>query len=309
LGFYERGAFKKEKKNMLTVVLAILSGFFFACHSLVIRMGLEDSNTLPATLVSSIVNAALLVALSLIFLPLKMFFNKGLLFLCVAGLFAPCLARLCLYTGIDRAGIAVTLSIEGTYPIFSALAAIMILHESLTAGIAVATILTIFGVIFISTGPKELSRQLSIKRQWRKVDLAFPLCAAALYGVSRVFRKMGVLTVTSPLGSSAVIALVSLAFYVFLIPYIKGDRPIRISRRGIWYFSLGGVFASLGQIFIMAALKIGQVIVVAPLSNTTPFFGIILAHIFLKKAEIVTTRVVLAAAAIFLGVTVLAFYA
>jgi uncharacterized membrane protein len=226
----------------------------------------------------------------------------------VAGLFAPCLARLCLYTGIDRAGISVASSIEGTFPIFSAVAAIIMLNEELTAGIAVATLLTIFGVVFISTGPKELSRQLSGRRQWRKADLVFPFCAAALYGVSRVFRKMGVLTVTSPLGASAVMALVSLTFYVFLIPYIKGDRSMKVSRRSFWYFSLGGVFGSLGQIFIMAALKIGQVVVVTPLSNTTPFFSIILALIFLKKVEIVTARIVLAAAAIFLGITVLAFY-
>ncbi len=86
---------------MLVALLSVLSGFFFACHSVVIRMGLKNSDPMSATFISSLVNAVFLLMLSILFVSFNTFLNKGLIYLAIAGLLAPCLARVFLYTGMD----------------------------------------------------------------------------------------------------------------------------------------------------------------------------------------------------------------
>jgi uncharacterized membrane protein len=59
---------------------------------------------------------------------------------------------------------------------------------------------------------------------------------------------------------------------------------------------------------IYYALDLGKVSVVIPISSTGPFFSLILAAIFLRDVERVTSRIGISAAMIVGGVMILTFW-
>jgi DME family drug/metabolite transporter len=59
---------------------------------------------------------------------------------------------------------------------------------------------------------------------------------------------------------------------------------------------------------IYYALDLGKVSVVIPISSTGPFFSLILAALFLRDVERVTSRIVVSAAMIVGGVTLLTLW-
>jgi uncharacterized membrane protein len=151
---------------MLVIVFSLLAAFFFAAHYVAVKFGMRTSNPMTATLISSITNALFLWIITLLFLPFDFFWNKGMLYLAIAGLLAPCLARVFMYTGIEKVGVSITSPIKETAQFFAAFAAIVFLGERLTNFIGLATIMTVMGVILLSrsSGDSKLTGQL----QWKK---------------------------------------------------------------------------------------------------------------------------------------------
>jgi len=289
---------------MLVVVFSLLGAFFFACRSVVVKVGLQESDPASATLITSVINAVSLWVLTILFVPFDTFVHPGVIYLAVAGLFAPCLARVFLYTGIEKVGVSVAEPINSTAPIFAAIGAVLLLHERVTSSIAVATILTVLGVVMLSVSSGSARRPTEM--QWKKKGVLFSLLAALFYGVSRVFRKMGMIPEASPVGGATVIATTSLLFFGLLLPLIQRKRKIVVHKKSFFFFSIGGICGSLAMICILTALKWGDVVIVSPLTGTTlPLFVLCLTYVFLRKLERITLRTVVGASSIVAGVLIL----
>lgn len=289
---------------MFVILLSLLSAFLFACHSVSVKGGMNDSNPMSATLISSLINAIFLWVVTILFVPFKILVNRGSIYLIVAGLLAPSLARLFLYTGIEKVGVSRASPIKETAQFVAAFAAILVLGEHITAAIGIATVLTVFGVVLLgssSDNGKTTPNQL----QWKRKDLLFPFGAALLYGLSRVFRKLGMITVTSSWGGATLMATISLLFFFILIPFMKGKQRLEINKRSFLFFASGGMLGGLGQVCVLAALKSGDVVIVSPLISTAPLFALFLTYVFLKKFERITLQVVLGAIIIVIAVIIL----
>lgn len=291
---------------MTVILFGLLAAFFFAAHSVAVKGGMKGSNPMTATLISSVSNTVFLWVVAVLFLPFDIFFNKGLIYLCIAGILTPSLARIFMYTGIEKVGVSITASIKETAQFFAAFVAIIFLEEQISIAIGVATIMTIMGVLLLSRTSAGVKKPDLLK--WKKTDLIFPFGAAMLYGVSRFFRKFGMITVTSPWGGATVMATISLLFFPLIFLTIPNRQGLALNKKCFSFFALGGLLGGLGQVFALAAFKLGDVVIVGPLVSTAPFFSLLLTFVFLKKLERITTNVVMGAVLIVAAVIILTVF-
>ena len=288
---------------MLVILLSPSAAFLFAAHYVAVKLGMRTSDPMSATLVSSIANALFLWVVAVLFLPFDFFLNKGMIYLGIAGLLAPCLARVFMYTGIEKVGVSITSPIKETAQFFAAFVAIVFLGENLTVFIALATIMTVFGVILLSRSAD--GSKASGRYQWKKKDLIYPFGAAVLYGVSRVFRKLGMITVTSSWGGATIMATISLLFFLVLFAGMRNKQKSKINKNCLYFFALGCVFGGLGQVTTLAAFQLGDVVLVGPIVSSTPLFSLLFNFIFFKQLEQITVHIFLGVVFIVSAVAIL----
>lgn len=284
-------------------VYALLNAFLFALHNLFTKKALRFSN--PATgVVSSLwINIIFLWSLSFLFLPLAELRNPAVGIFVAVGFFQPGLTRLLSYKGIDALGVAITDPIRATTPLFSAVMAILFLGEEITAPIIGATLMIIAGITLLSW------RSGSMKLAGSAIYLWYPIAASALAGATQGVRKFGMAAGPHPVLAAAVTATSSLAVSILTLWYVEKSRETwKMNRDCFWCFLAAGITISLGMVCIYYALDLGKVSVVIPISSTGPFFSLILAALFLRDVEQVTLRIVISAALIVGGVTVLALW-
>lgn len=271
-------------------VLAVVSAFFYGLSMILARVGLRSADSVSGALIS--MGFSFLVSLILLFysLPLSHFALSGLLLFVLAGIAGPCLGRILLFVGIKRVGSSIASPLQSTKPIFSAMAAIIVLGEGMTLALGTATLIMVLGLAVVSS--EEAGG--SVEHQWSKKDLIFPLLAGAGYGLSHVFRKMGLNIMVEPLFGVTVQNAAALSFSLALL-YLRKDKKktLWVGRTPLAFFALSGISAMMGQTSLFYALNAGKVVVVSPLSSITPLFVIILARLFLKRMERVTWKILL----------------
>ncbi|MDP2728781.1 MAG: EamA family transporter [Dehalococcoidia bacterium] len=132
----------------------------------------------------------------------------------------------------------------------------------------------------------------------------FALISALGYSAVSVIAKKGLLTYGSPIAAVCVSLLTGT-----LIMALFNFRNVEINpakgRKGLLFFALSGIMAGVGQLSSYLALGLAPVVIVSPLSNTTPLFTVFLVPIFLRGLEKVSLRVALAAGLIVAGVVLI----
>ncbi|MBI4297156.1 MAG: DMT family transporter [Chloroflexi bacterium] len=133
----------------------------------------------------------------------------------------------------------------------------------------------------------------------------YSLAAAICYGSSAVLIRQGM---SSELAPPLVGATLSLFWGTLaLLPQtVTTARTFsHVPRRAYLFFVLSGITSSIGMMSNFYALSLAPVVVVAPLTSINPLVTILWAHLFLKRLEKVTLRVVLGAALVVAGVIII----
>jgi uncharacterized membrane protein len=282
---------------------ALANAFLFALHNMLTKKALRYSNPATAVISSLLINIMFLWTVSVLFVPLESLTSAGILIFVGVGFFQPGLTRLLSYKGIDALGIAITDPIRATTPLFSAIMAVIFLGEEVTLSIVAATVLIIAGITLLSW------RSDSMKLTGSAVYLWYPIAASALAGATQVVRKFGMAAVPHPFLAAAVTATSSFVVSLVTLWYVeKTQETWKMNRDCFWWFLAAGIVISLGMTCIYYALDLGKVSVVIPISSTGPFFSLILAAIFLRDVERVTSRIGISAAMIVGGVMILTFW-
>ncbi|HEV8719133.1 MAG TPA: DMT family transporter [Candidatus Binatia bacterium] len=282
---------------------ALANAFLFALHNLFTKKALHYSNPATAVISSLLINIIFLWSVSILFVPLSSLSSASILIFVVVGFFQPGLTRLLSYKGIDALGVAITDPIRATTPLFSAAMAIIFLGEKITLPIIIATLMIIAGIILLSW------RSGSVKLAGSAVFLWYPIAASALAGATQVVRKFGLAAVPHPFLAAAVTASSSFIVSILTLWYVERSQETwKMNRQCFWWFLAAGVTISLGMTCIYYALDLGKVSVVIPISSTGPFFSLILAALFLRDVERVTSRIVVSAVMIVGGVTLLTLW-
>ncbi len=277
-------------------IVPFLSAMGWAVDSILVRKGARTSSVLSAAFLSYVVTTILTWSYVLLNYPLSIVRTTASFYFMTSGTLQPLLARIFLYIGIDRLGVARAMPLRGTGPLFSVAIAVMFLHERPTVPVYLGALLIVAG------GWLVLYRKGNDRGDWRLLDAVFPLLAAFLAGVSQNFRKVGLLILPNPFVAGAVTTGTSLTIFVIYLLIKRQFSVVIPSRESLPYFGPTAFVSAISQLLVFTSLNLGDVSVMIPLLNTTPLFSLVLSAIFLRDLEKVTVPIVLGALSLLGGV-------
>lgn len=279
-------------------ILAILSSMGWAADSILVRRGARFSNVFGAAFLSYLVTSVCLwsaVALSFSFEQLR---SQAIVYFMLSGLLQPLLARVLHYVGITRLGVSRSGPLRGISPLFAVILAVLFLNERPGSFVYGGTILTVAGVWLI------LSRR-GEGGAGKTFDLIFPLGAAFVAAVSQNLRRTGLLILPSPLIGAAVTTSTSLiVFFVSLLAMGK-IHLVQPQKASMPFFGSAAFISAGAQFLVFISLSQGEVSVMVPLLNMTPFFSVLFSAFFLRDLERVTSKIVIGAILLVAGVALI----
>lgn len=292
--------------EVTAIGLALLSALMFASTFIFVRIGVKTASSETALWLTLLINVVFLWGWSLLSYGWQFDQWWEWRYFVLAGLFAPLLGRLFQFMGMAKLGSNITTPLTLSHPVVTVGLALAFLGERLTYLGLVGAVLVVAGSLLVgSQGGLSSARSVpSVPRQY----LVFPLIASLSYGVSMVFRKIGIDIDSDAVTASAVTTSASWLFASLYIGATNGFTRIRCTSKELGFFVLAGIFSSLGPVFLYIAMQHADLVVVAPLAATTPLFVLLMSYAFIRADEIFTTRVVMGTVATVTGVMLTSVY-
>lgn len=289
----------------IPILLSLASSLMFAVTFIFVKMAGKSASSLAALWVTLTTNVVFLWVWSLMRDKDSISPSMEWQYFALAGIFAPLLGRLFQFQGMARLGANITTPITLTHPVFTVFLAAIFLGEILDFEIFLGIMLVLVGSMLLGLQSGNDSMSCTIAP---KPYLLFPLAASLAYGVSVLFRKIGIDIGTDAVTAAAVTTSTSwLLFALYLVAF----RPSGVLRCGLTElvgFVAAGVFSSLGPVLLYMALQVGRVSVVAPLASTTPFFVLLVTGLFMRDEEVFNKWVVLGTIFTVLGVGLILYF-
>ncbi|WP_312256850.1 DMT family transporter [Stutzerimonas nitrititolerans] len=295
-----------DVSGALPIGMALLSALMFALTFVFVRVGVKSASTTTALWLTLFVNVVFLWGWSLLVYgwQFEQWWEWRYFFL--SGVFAPLLGRLFQFQGMAKLGANITTPLTLTHPVISVVLAILFLGEEVTnLGLLGALMVVLGSVVVGAQGGQNPTRSL---QNVSRIYLLLPLVASLSYGISIVFRKIGIDIGSDAVTAAAVTCTSSWFFSTLYVLFTGAVGEIRCSRRELGFFVLAGVFSSLGPVLLYAALQFEGLVVIAPLAATTPLFVLLVSYVFIRADEIFTPQVVAGTVATVAGVILVTTY-
>jgi uncharacterized membrane protein len=260
----------------------------FSIAHILIRRGLVGSNAMTGSFISLSMSAAVLWLLFPFFAPLSALWTPVLFIFIVAGIFAPGIGRTLSYVGIEKIGVARSVPIANSSPVFASIFAVIFLAEAWAPQNILGTLLVMSGVIILSGGKPA-------QGEWRKLDVIYPLVGAMAFGASANLRKAGLNFINIPVMAAAVTAGSAAIFSFALLQFRGGKEAFKLTRRSATWLFTAGIFNTAAMLSVFYALSYGKVVIVEPLVSANPVLTLLFTAIFLRDLEAINMRVIVGA--------------
>lgn len=272
----------------MAIYFSFQAALCFSIAHVLIRRGLIESNAMTGSFISLTMSAVVLWCLAPFFVPLAPLWTPAIFIFIAAGIFAPGIGRTMSYLGIERIGVARSVPIVNSSPIFASVFAVMFLGEVWVFQNIMGTILVIAGVVILSmVRPSQ--------GEWSKFDVIFPIVGAMAFGVSTTLRKAGLGFVNIPLLAAAVTAASAATFAFVLLQLRGGKETFKLTRRSAAWLIPAAVFNTAAMLSVFYALSHGKVVIVEPLVSSNPVLTLFLTAAFLRDLETLSLRVIVGA--------------
>jgi drug/metabolite transporter, DME family len=275
-------------------LLALICSVFYASALVSARAGLRYSTPTTVTLVSILMQNFLLWTAVFVTGGVHAVPLTGILLFTLVGIFQLGV-RLFAYTGVEKIGASRSSALQSVSPLFSAGIAVVILGEEISLLILAGTLLIVGGIILISWKPKE---QLHDFRRWH---LLLPLAAALLTGMNHPIRRYVLTMANEPLFFSALMGAVSLGGFLIYLTISPRSQRLVWNRKAIGPFLATGFCETFSILFIITAISLGRVVIIAPIAASYPVWSLIEARIFLRDLESINWRVVVGIVSVVAG--------
>jgi uncharacterized membrane protein len=243
---------------------------------------------MTGSFISLSMSAAVLWAMAPFFGSLWALWTPAILIFVAAGILAPGIGRTLSYVGIEKIGVARSVPIANSSPIFASVFAVVFLGEAWVLQNIIGTLLVISGVVFLSIARPAAG-------EWRKLDIFYPLVGAMAFGGSSILRKAGLGFVDTPVLAAATTAGAAALFSFTLLQIQGGKEAFKLTRRSAaWLFSAGFINTA-AMLSVFYALSHGKVVIVEPLVSSNPVLTLLFTAIFLRDVEVLTARVIMGA--------------
>lgn len=287
---------------MLGILLALFSALALGSSQILVRKNLDKSNFFYISLTVTIMGNIILWPLAFFFTDLKTINLEGLMLFILAGLFAPGIARIFYFKGMETAGVSANSSIFATYPLFTSIIAILLLDEVLSTENWIGLICVITGVIVIG---RYVNQNKTQTKNISKKGLIVPVLGALALASSQIIRKESLNIVNQPLLGTAIGYSTSLIVYLSVMKLFKGDKISNFSRQDFQMFWKPGIGIAAGWLLSFFALSQEMVSIVVPILQIELLFILFFSYIFLRKLEKISIKLVLSAFLIISGVILL----
>lgn len=289
--------------DLLGVGLAVLAAVALAAQSLAVRVGTDSYRVTDALLVVFAVNLALLLpAAALAWTPGQAIHGASIAAFVAAGILGSLLGRVCYFVGIERLGASRTEPLKALFPVVAVIGAVAVLGESLTLPLAGGVGLLVGGGVVVAS---EVPRSpVTADAERLRVDLAFPLLAALLYGVDPVFTQIGLssgVSATVGVAIRTAAAAVGFAGYLLWRAIRNGHRPALVGDRWLLFAGLANTVYLFAYYASLARLPVATV---APVIGSSTLFVVLGAAAFFQDSERVSWRLVVGAGIVVLGIAI-----
>ena len=278
---------------------ALLASISFALFAVYGWLGLRFSTPLTATVVSLAARTVTLAAGVALAGGVPEYESAAMKIFVFLGLLQTVISLLT-FLGLQKVGTSRSQPLRNSYPLWSALIAVVIMREAAAPTVLAGTILAVAGIIAISWKPD------TTPHNYRVWHVLYSLLAGFLAGVAFPLRRYGLTMTNEPMFFSFVIAVVSLAGSIPYVFWTRTGQGVLWNRKGIFYFALSGFFEAMGAWLTLAALTGARVVIVSPIVATTPLFSLIISLIFLRGKEQVTGLTIAGTIAVVAGTIAIA---
>jgi drug/metabolite transporter, DME family len=293
---------------MIGELAALGAAISWAIAPLLYRKALTNTNPISANIVRCLTNGFVLVVLLfslgkagvLLSLP-----AWALILTVISGIIGLGVGDTLYMVGLKSIGVARTVPLASTYPLFSLIWVVFLLDQSLSS-------LSIIGAVSILIGIWLLSKQKSNnlksdpKNKAMLIGIMASLVTAIVWSISLALMDI-VVSESAAIGLDANYALVTLRiaavalFSLALAGFVDKERGFaKISRKGVLLLCIGGLVANgLGWVLMNYSFLIIPQTQAVPISSTSPLFAALAGLLFFQ--ENLTTRVVVGVLAIVAG--------
>jgi len=274
---------------------AWLTAFSFAVANVTVRHGMRYSTPLTATFTSLIIHTIVLWTAVFMTGGIPSVVWLGVVAICLTGIVQPAM-RVFQYKGMEKIGTSRAITLRNSYPLLSVLIGIIFLGEELTPVGAVGIALIMSGIVLSSW---KLDEQF---KDFRWLYVIYPLITAAISAVVHPLRRYALLQSNEPLFFAALVGPISLlSFAAYYHTPANGEKLVW-DRRALWPLVVSGLAETLAVLFMLHALANGPVVIVSPISATSPIWTALLAAIFLREIERLTWASVIGTISVVAGV-------
>lgn len=272
----------------MEIYFSFQAALCFSIAHIFIRRGLVESNAMTGSFISLSMTAGILWLLFPFFAPFSALWTPVSLIFVAAGVFAPGIGRTLSYVGIEKIGVARSVPIANSSPIFASVFAVIFLAEVWVPQNIVGTLLVISGVIVLSAAKPA-------QGEWRKFDVIYPFVGAMAFGASAILRKAGLDYLSIPVMAAAVTAGSAAVFSFALLQFRGGKQALKLTQRSAAWLFTAGVFNTAATLSVFYALSHGKVVIVEPLVSSNPVLTLLFTAIFLRDLEALNLRVIVGA--------------
>ncbi|MFQ5872179.1 MAG: DMT family transporter [Dehalococcoidia bacterium] len=296
---------------MLAPLFALLASASFASTNIFIRRGtlwVEPTQGVRLTVLLGVPIFALLATVFGEMVRLGEIPWQAYLLFGSAGAIHFVLGRSAMYFAIQAIGASRSGVIVAVAPLFSIVIAVPLFGESFAWTTALGTLLVILGPILMlqgetktdNPGPGQVGASTAPAQLTRGMLQA--LGAALFWGISPILIKAGLNQADLPL-LGALISYSVAAIFMGSLLVNRGPRQefVRMDQRGLQWFFLASLSASLAQFLRYLALSKGDVILVSLLTQTTVVFVFLMTFLINRDIEALNSYVIVGGIVVMLG--------
>ena len=240
---------------MTPEAIALLASISFALFAVYGWLGLRYSTPLTATVVSLAARTVTLGAAVVFSGGVPDYKTAAMTGFVSLGVLQSAISLLT-FIGLQKIGTSRSQPLRNSYPLWSAMIAIVIMHEQASLAVLAGTLLVVIGVVLISWKPE------TVAPSYRAWHILYSLGAGFLAGLAFPLRRYGLTITNEPIFFSFVIAVVSLAGSIPFIAWTRSGHGLVWHRKGVIHFLISGFCEALGALLTLVALTRARVVIV-----------------------------------------------
>ncbi len=258
------------------IVFSLTSAALLGIGAVLGRIGVRYASVRIGASISVPITAIFFWFVSPMLLKLENVSLTAIAIFAAVGILFPAVVTLLNFESARRLGPSISSALGASTALFSAALAVIWLDERLTITMLIGTLVIVMGVALITV--RHADRTSSFSTSW----MLIPIAGAAIRATAQTTIKYALTIWANPFAAT-------LLGYTTSALLLFGTRPTTVDvsskdrRRAVAWFALAGICNGTAVLAMYAALNLGSVTLVAPLTTTSPLFAVLCSAVILRE--------------------------